>query len=278
VAVVLRDSAVISRWFGSRPGTVVAWHRPSGSSEGLWEDVVVEYIDPQVDDFRLLFTPDAAPAAQERRGRGRSWERRSIRIRGGDPRWRDALWLRVGDSVALHVEERCPDQLCRVDWRKKSVSYNATWAVLDTSVARLGPEDDDPRRRSSRTIFALRPGRTRVHVSNPPPDSLVPPPLELFRDVVVTRSGGWVEILTNSQSFRMGEAVVLRAQVFDREGARLPEAPVRLEIAMGSRQWVYTVSEPLSWEPEKAGRYTVTATSGELTATRVIDIRPASPR
>jgi hypothetical protein len=265
VVVVLRDSAVISRWFGPRPRTVSAWHRPSGSSKGRRAGVDVEYVDSQIS---AIVAEDTTP-----QGEGLPWSSRSIG--GGDPRRGEALSLAVGDSAVLRVEEsRCRSEICPVE----RVRYGGTWAVLDTSVARLGPEDGDPRPRSSRTIFALRPGRTRVHVSNPPPDSLVPPPLELFRDVVVTRSGGWVEILTNSQSFRMGEAVVLRAQVFDREGTRLPEAPVRLEIAMGSRQWVYTVSEPLSWEPEEAGRYTVTATFGELTATWVIDIRPASPR
>lgn len=75
----------------------------------------------------------------------------------------------------------------------------------------------------------------------------------------------------------MGDTVVLRAEVLDREGARLHGAPVSLVISLhGPRNW-HTLSRPLSWEPWKAGRYTLTATFGGITARRMIEVTKAPP-
>ena len=65
VVVVLRDSAIISRWFGLRPPTVSAGHRRPGF-EAEARAVPVAYVRPQIPlpDSALRAEAEAAEAAE----------------------------------------------------------------------------------------------------------------------------------------------------------------------------------------------------------------------
>ena len=287
VVLTLRDSAQISRLFGMRPVFVSTWQqRPEEGYRFSRDSVRVEYVSPQIP------VPDAATRADAARSRRRFEE--SIRstsryISGGGDRW-GRLWLVVGDSAAVHVDEmRCTYDACI---SSPAIVGDSGWtiddprvarvqsAVLDTSNARFpfGPA------RNVQYVKALRPGRTtlRVRGVHGPSDTAVsrrPPQRKLEREIIVTPPIGRVEIVTRPDTLRVRELFTFRVRVADRAGNELAGVPATLEVLDGDGRYVRDASGPVQMGLTSSGRTRIVARLGVHTDTlAVMVIAPESPR
>jgi hypothetical protein len=235
VTLVLRDSAQIARLFGMRPTFVQASEtRPDGDRRSS-DSVRVEYVAP------LIPEPDAALRADAARSRRRfeaSINRIARIIEGGSSG--RGLWLAVGDSVSLRVNEsHCTYDMC-VEAYPRQIA-DSGWSVDDSRIARLQmpvPDRGSDRRSYSqpmRYLKALRPGVTYVRVRgiHGPSDTAAssPPPARAIQRVVrVTRPIGRVEVTRPPDSVFVNRILYLNARTFDIEGHSVADVPVTFEV------------------------------------------------
>jgi hypothetical protein len=285
VVLSLRDSAQIVRLFGMRPEIVTAWRqRPEEEGNLSPESVRVEYVAPE------LPVPDAAARAEAARARRRyeeSVQTITRSIAGGGSSW-GPLWLVVGDSAAVHIEEtRCMHDACHSSF---APVHGSVWTVLDPGVARVGPAA--PRAgdvvhmspRETRYVKALRPGRAvlRVRGVTGPSDTAAssrPPARELERAVIVTRPIGRVTIVPRPVTVRVREPVTLRVRVVDRDGREIRGVPARLEVLDGDARQVLDASGPVRLVLTSPGRTRIVGRAGAHADTVTVTVAPTpAPR
>lgn len=286
VVLTLRDSARIARLFGMRPAFVSTWQqRPEEGYRFSRDSVRVEYVSPRIP------APDAATRADAARSRRRFEE--SIHlvsryIAGGSDRW-GRLWLVVGDSAAVHVDEmRCTYDACI---SSPAIVGDSGWTIDDPRVARVQSAGRDARDaellamsgRPHRYVTALRPGRTtlRVRGVHGPSDTAAsrqPPQRKLEREIIVTPPVGRVEIVPRPDTVRVREPFTLRVRVVDRAGNEIAGVPATLESLDGDGRYVRDASGPVQMILTSPGRTRLVARLGVHTDTLTVTVvAPESP-
>jgi hypothetical protein len=274
VVLVIHDTALVRTLFAPRP-RFVRVYRDSPDRLPAYEpdSARVEYADPQI--------PSPTPAVVAEAERARRRDQASInaitrRITGGQSEWGD-LWMVVGDSVPLKIEEvHCRYDVCGSG--HDAVAPDSAWSVGDRAVVRL--RIHPPRTRSRwepvGSLIALRPGRTTLRVtgihgvSDTVPSSR-PVPTELERTVVVTRPIAGVRITPMADSARVGETGRLDVRVLDVEGNEVEGAPVELRITGGRYPYVTSVGTASALRFDMPGTWTIVASfAGKADTARVM--------
>jgi len=161
----LRDSALISRAFASRPRFVrLTNDRPETSF--VWDSVRIDYVPPNV---RPLDSASRAAALRARRRESLAHFSVQRGIAGGRGN-ADRLWLVVGDSLPLWLWET--ERYKDLGMPGHDDLTDSGWVVLDPRIARLsgaapGSASLDERLMYGpprRYIKALRPGSTTIRV------------------------------------------------------------------------------------------------------------------
>jgi hypothetical protein len=237
VVLVLRDSARIARLFGMRPAFVQAWEKRPESDRSSSDSVRVEYVEP------MLPEPDAAMRADAAQSLRRHEERisRVSRFIDASGDHGTALWLVVGDSMGVYVNEsHCKYDSCYVGAYPSPT--DSGWSVTDPTIARLQPLVPDSARGFGLDAYdarwvlkALRPGRTslRVHGVHSASDSAAsarPPQHVLERDVLVTRPIGRIEITPRPDTVGAHRPLVLTTRVVDIDGQPIADVPVTISV------------------------------------------------
>jgi hypothetical protein len=234
VVLVLRDSARIARLFGMRPDSVLTWHLRHdvpyvpGSSR-----VRVEYVEPQLATPGMAMREETRLAMRRFRA-SRTTIDRAIRAVGSTRR-ASAVWLAVGDSVSLEVEESGIFEDLGI---LGATVLDSGWTVDDSTIVRLRrvPVDSThPLWWPTTRLVGRRPGRTivRVHGMHGAGDSMPsrrPPPRTTERAVIVTPPIARVELVTRPDTVRVGERVELRARAVDRAGGVHDDLPIELQV------------------------------------------------
>ena len=279
VVLVMRDSVAIGRLFRLRPATVQTWRsRPTDTPRFAATYATVEYVEPQIP------IPDSAALAEARASRRRyeasiSHISRTIHTDNGG--FGDAIWIAVGDSTTLEVQESsCHHDSCTARPLWLDHSY---LSVDDSSVARVRAASAQRANRffdGSAKLFGRRPGRTRVHVALPPmasdtAPSSVPPARMLERDVVVTRRLARLDFLPRSATINAGGTVTVRLRAIDVNGRVHAKPPARIEVKGEERSYATSADDPMRFSFSSPGRHTVIATLGALSDTLTIRVLPA---
>lgn len=281
VVLTLHDSASVARLVGLRPEWATVWHgRPDAPSDFRFDSVRVEYVDPQVP------LPDSAlrmEAAAARRRYEASVNTIS-RYLSGPGRSGDQLWLAVGDSVTLRVDEtKCHSDVCGGVYEPLSASG---WRVGDSTIVRLRAVPDTDRalrwfgRSPAVSVIARRTGRTRLRVLGltGPSDTLPssrPVPRELEVTVIVTPPVARVELAPRVQVAKVGQQVQFQTRAFSAGGRVIAGAPVQVRVEGGSYTRVMSAPHLYPVEFDSSGRYTITASFGGLSDTLLVDVAPA---
>jgi hypothetical protein len=279
VVLVLRDSAAIARLFGLRPATVEVWQsRPADTVRHQAARATVEYVAPQ------LAIPDAAALADGRASRRKYEASVSTiwrRIAGDDADYGTALWLAVGDSSTVSVQESS----CHYD---SCIGGNlplgdSLWTVGDSSIAQLkavGSERAVLRAfGASMQLVGRRPGRTALRIVLPPlasdtAPSRSPPERVLTRDVVVTRPLRRIALVPYPDSMRVGEVVVLRVRATDDQGRHHENPPARVRVDGGGQSYVTIATDSIRLAFTSPGARTIVARFGALADTITIRVLP----
>ena len=240
VVLTLRIPATIARLFGLRPATVsVLQRRPGEPYRFVGDTVRVEYVAPQIPEPNAVTQADAK---RSRRAYEVSMNLVSRWIGNGDlSRGTQALWLVVGDSATVSVEEmHCRSDMCR----QPLYDPIPTWSIDDSAVATLrtpGAGRTSARLSGSRAavIVAKRAGRTIVRASLPPSasdtlPSRTPPSRALQRTVHVLVPVERVKLEQTTDTLRAQQQAEFRAHAFDKSGRRIVGAPVQVNIAPGT--------------------------------------------
>jgi hypothetical protein len=279
VVLVLRDSAAIARLFGLRPATVDVWQsRPADTVRHQAARATVEYVAPQ------LAIPDAAALADARASR-RKYEARvstiSRRIAGDDAEYGTALWLAVGDSSTVAVQESsCHYDSC---YGSNLTLDDSLWTVGDSSIARLkavGSERAILRALgASMQLIGRRPGRTVLRIVLPPlasdtAPSSSPPERVLTRNVVVTRPMRRIAFVPRPDSVRVGEAVVLRVRATDDQGRHYENPPARVTVDGDGQSYVTIATDSIRLDFRSPGARTIVARFGALADTITLRVLP----
>lgn len=285
VTLVIRDSAAIRELFGLRPATVRAWRQEPEQDHGYEGEIVrVEYVAPQVP------APSPAMLAESdrlRRAHAAAIRSNSRAIVGTAEPW-GPLWLAVGDTMPLRVEERqCTYDVCTMGWESP---VDSGWTVEDPSVVALDAPPIDTAARRLRgpnvvgvRLVARRPGRTTVSVRglHSPLDTMpsrTSPASALSRPVVVTPPIGRVEIEPLPDTVQVGARIPVRARVLDRAGAPLEGLPVTLLERGGPYGRVHALSRDATLTFDGApGRRTLIASFAGRADTAYVHVvaRPA---
>jgi hypothetical protein len=163
VVITLRDSTIIARLVGLRPGWAHVRHsRPEVPFAFRRDSTRIEYIDPQIPQPDSALRAEAAASRRRYQAEVNSISR-GIRAPG---QGRDGVWMAVGDSVAFSVTEtRCHFDVCS---SYNPVESDSGWTAADSSVVRLRAVVDSPGHRRldgpSVSVIARRIGRTSVRV------------------------------------------------------------------------------------------------------------------
>jgi hypothetical protein len=260
VVVTLEDPVVISRLFGTRPAWVRV-NRQSVDDVPSWESdsVLVRYVAPQVP------MPDSATWAEAAKGRRQyqaSITSISRNIRGVG--WSEELWLAVGDSLKLELEEtHCHYDSC-VEMHGQV--GDSGWSVADPSIVQIRAAPD-----STRFAYGRRAGKTTIRVRglHGPSDTMPsknPPERSLTRKMVVGRSVVRVSIVTRPDTVEVGEPVTFRARAFDRGGHPIPDVPIEMVVDIGHPLGLMA-TQPYPAEFRKTGERLVVAQFRELADT-----------
>ena len=229
VILALRDSSIIARLFGLRPATVsVIRERPEEAYSFVGDSVGVEYVAPEIP------LPNAEAREDARRSQ-RAFEASistiSRWIIGGTPE-SGPLWLTVGDSASLRVDESwCHYDSCG----STMLDVARTWSIDDSSVVQLRTSPPAapgvfPQARPA-VVTARRIGRTtiRADLAASPSDTMPssrPPSRRLERVIHVIPPVGRVRLVPPADTIRRGESYRIDVRVFDLAGRVIPGAPV----------------------------------------------------
>ncbi len=254
VVLTLDDPAVIARLFGTRPEQV-RLSRQSVHQEPRYESdsVAVNYVAPQIP------LPDSASWAEAAKGR-RKYQAsitsisRSIAGMG----WLDDLWLAVGDSMELKVEETtCHYDSC---FRGHGAIADSGWSVGDSEIVQLRRAEH-----GSTIAYGRRPGTTTIHVRglHGPSDTLPssrPPERRLRQKIVVGRPVARIVIVPRPDTLPLGKSVTFGARALDRGGRRIRDVPIEIRIDIGPH-WVGSMAaNPTPAEFKQPGTRLVVAT------------------
>lgn len=243
VVLAIRGRTLVEDFFGLRPGHIRVWHQnPFTQDFARLDSARVEYIPPQIP----APSPSRRAEAEAARRRDEAATVGITRtIAGGEPEW-GQMWLAVGDSVELRLEEtKCHFDVC---YGGSGTLSTSGWSVADTSVVRLRVvrRDSVGRRRrrwdADAYIVARQAGRTTIHVRgiHGPSDTALarqPPERELEREIVVTRPIARLEIAPRIGTVQVGEQRAFRVAAIDAEGHLIEYVPADLQVAGGSHPW-----------------------------------------
>ena len=281
VVLVLRDSAAIARLFGLRPATMEGVQsRPADTLPVATRRVTAEYVEPQI------ALPDAKAFADARATRRRfeesiSWISRRIDAR--DAHSGAALWVVVGDSIPVQVQEsRCHYDSCIVT---NLPVPDTLFTIGDSGVAEVRGSSSLRSRLAlfgaSAQLVGRRPGRTSLRIALPPfasdtAPSREPPGRTLTREVVVTRPLRRIAFVPNPDSVRVGTPISARLMAVDDQGRRYENPPAQLSMSDGARSFETVTTDSI---PRVAfstpGTRTIVAKWGVLTDTLTIRVLPA---
>ena len=278
VVLTLRDSAAIARLFGRRPATVtVSQRRPGELYRYDPLPIQVEYVAPQIP------APNEATRADAARSRRADKAWRSIigRTIAGGVQLSDTVWVPLGDSVRLHIEEpRCDGDVCFGG----QFDSPAAWAIGDTSIVQarvvdrgLAPTDFAHARMI--VLTARQIGRTTVRADLPPSvsdtmPSREPPERSLGRGINVVPPVARVELTTPSDTIRVGSRAEFRARALDRSGRVVSGLPLRLLYATQRSVTAVASDKSFSYIWSSPGSETIIASFGDKADTLAVTIAP----
>ncbi|HSE53734.1 MAG TPA: hypothetical protein VLB00_16205 [Gemmatimonadales bacterium] len=258
VVLSLRGRSRISELFRLKPAFGGTWQRKPYDELAFTRDSVpVEYVAP------LIPEPDSAMRAEAAR-QGREHEARrhrvSRRIVGGTEH-SESLWLEVGDSAIVSVQElSCRDDLCMGGW---AVVSDSGWRLGDSSVAALRVVPRQPIGFPSQAVVMARsPGRTLLRADS------------VSREVVVTAPIARVTIVPPADSIVVGEPVEFGVLVVDRQGRHLEGVPIVWKRDTGRYHVVQSGPAPLRVAFEATGRRMIIASFANRADTLVVNVKP----
>jgi hypothetical protein len=242
------------------------------------DSVRIEYVEP------ALPMPDSARVAAAARA-ALEYEASITsvtRYLAGAERWGQPLWIAVGDTADVGVEEMtCHYDACRVsNWPQ----LPGTWRVTDTTVATLLAPRIMPNVPNffpgKRRVVGASPGTTTLEVAGLPGTATptrTPPPSRVDRVVVVTPPLTGIRIAPRLTTIDSTRAVTLAITAIDRDGAVHEDAPGTIVVIYRGDTTRYGDSKITSWF-SAPGAVTVIARFRALTDTlRFTVVRPPSP-
>ena len=268
VVITLADRTLITRLFALRPATIDVWtHRPGLDRPAPRASARVDYIDPQIP------MPNAATFAEARRSRkafadtGRTG-RRAIVVDGF--RGMEPLWLPVGESVVLHLQQSdCQYELCD----DSALDRVASWSVDGRAVElRTGP------RGPTVVLGAVRPGRVTVRaVFDRSPADTFPYssrlPRRLSATVNVTLPPARLELIPPPGPIIADSSIAIGLRMTDRDGRALDGADPDFEVN-GSRWPLFAQSGVVRFGAGVSGDYTLIARLRGIADTVVLSVVP----
>jgi alpha-tubulin suppressor-like RCC1 family protein len=243
LTLTVRDSSAIQQLFGLRQRFVR--FSQDLASQSLEErhhgsdSVAVEYVDPQIpqptEGLRQEF-------AESRRGYEASVRRIDRSIVPADGRSffpSGALWLAVGDSTTLGINElECHFDMCT----RGGVPSDSGWSVGDSSIVRLRRVPPVlPLRVAAQfsvppsvNVVASKPGRTTIRVvgihSSENKPSNAPRATTLSLNVVVTQAVSRLTVTPRPDTVRLGQAIDFMVRAVDAAGRPVDGPITEVEV------------------------------------------------
>lgn len=282
VVLILRDSVAIIDLFGVRPETVSARGRSAPSEGSEWtETVAVDYVAPFLPPLDSAFLAEARATRLAWEQGVRRTSREIVAVDSRGERLDNPLWMPVGDSIHLEVQEiRCTHDSCR---RTEVEIPDSAWSVVDPAVAILGIMEPRPdlRAYAVREVWSMSPaflrgeapGRTRVQVAGIPPQDDEDPlwlgaPTALETEIVVTERPVRLELVPRISEAALGDRVEFRTHVTDARGDPIVGATVRISRRSGHTDFRFNHQGGISEITfDRPGLWTLVATLGPLADT-----------
>jgi hypothetical protein len=267
VTLTLDSPGLIARLFGTRPEHVRVTRQTPGTDTSAYQSdsVPVRYVAPQ------LPMPDSATWAAAAKGR-RKYEAsitsitRDIKGVG----WQNDLWLAVGDSTKLEIEEtRCQYDSC---FSMRGEVGDSGWSIGDTSMVQIRTSPGGGRfaygRHTGKTIVRVR----GLHGSSDTMPSRDAPARRIERKITVGRPIRRVSILPRPDTVLVGQPYTFRAQAFDSAGWVIPDVPIEIVVDIGKHLLGMVATQPTSAEFQVTGRRLVVATFRDWADTLVVTV------